>query len=121
MKQGFYGGYMGNAGALDDPVYRGEPAQMMPLPYYGGGMNIQQLAGSPGYFMPEAEIQRRFQERYKNTPEGQRLQENILRVREQLKTGTFPWQQAEGSPNSQFYMGPQSGQIPAGFDGKYVS
>jgi hypothetical protein len=49
MAQGFYGGYMGNAGALNDLVYRGEPTQMMPMPYYGGGMGIQQLAGGPSF------------------------------------------------------------------------
>jgi len=48
MSQGFYGGYMGNAGALSDLVYRGGPNQMMPLPYYGGGQGIQQLGGFPG-------------------------------------------------------------------------
>ena len=48
MAQGFYGGYMGNAGALSDLVYRGNPGQMMPMPYYGGGMNIQQLGGFVG-------------------------------------------------------------------------
>ena len=48
MAQGFYGGYMGNAGALSDLVYRGNPGQMMPMPYYGGGMGIQQLGGFPG-------------------------------------------------------------------------
>lgn len=48
MSQGFYGGYMGNAGAMDDLVYRGQPNQMMPMPYYGGGMGIEQLAGFAG-------------------------------------------------------------------------
>ena len=48
MAQGFYGGYMGNAGALSDLVYRGNPGQMMPMPYYGGGMGIQQLGGFAG-------------------------------------------------------------------------
>lgn len=48
MAQGFYGGYMGNAGALDDLVYRGQPSQMMTLPYYGGGFNVQQLANFSG-------------------------------------------------------------------------
>ena len=48
MAQGFYGGFMGNAGALDDLVYRGQQGQMMPMPYYGGGMNIQQLANFTG-------------------------------------------------------------------------
>jgi hypothetical protein len=47
MAQGFYGGIMGNARALEDLVYRGEPTQMMPMPYYGGGMGIEQLAGGP--------------------------------------------------------------------------
>lgn len=42
---GGYGvpGMPGNGG-VRDLVYRGEPSQMMPLPYYGGGMNVQQLA-----------------------------------------------------------------------------
>jgi len=35
---GLYGGYVGNVGATQDLVYRGEPTQMMPLPYYGGGL-----------------------------------------------------------------------------------
>jgi len=48
MAQGFYGGYMGNAGALSDLVYRGNPGQMMPMPYYGGGMGVQQLGGFVG-------------------------------------------------------------------------
>jgi len=107
--------------------------------YYGesnvpGAPGQTLMAGSPGYFMPEAEIQRRFQERFQSTPQGQQLQKNINRVREQLKTGTFPWQQAQGTPglapmgnsgaivdNSQFYLGPQAGQVPAGFQNKFVS
>jgi len=48
MAQGFYGNYMGNAGALSDLVYRGNPGQMMPMPYYGGGMGVQKLGGFPG-------------------------------------------------------------------------
>lgn len=106
---------------------------------YSGESNVpgapgNLMAGSPGYFMPEAEIQRRFQERYRSTPEGQKIQENMQRVREQLKTGTFPWQQAQYSPgmtpmgnagapmaNAEFYKGPQFGQIPTGFQNKIVS
>lgn len=107
--------------------------------YYGesnvpGAPGQALMAGSPGYFMPEAEIQRRFQERYQQTPEGQRLQQNIQRVREQLRTGSFPFQQAQGNSgmapmgnvgavidNAQFYMGPQAGQMPTGFQNKFVS
>jgi hypothetical protein len=48
MAQGFYGGYMGNAGALSDLVYRGNPGQMTPMPYYGGGIGVQQLGGFTG-------------------------------------------------------------------------
>lgn len=48
MAQGFYGSYLGNAGALNDLVYRGEPVQFQTLPYYGGGFNVQPLmAGNP--------------------------------------------------------------------------
>jgi hypothetical protein len=107
--------------------------------YYGesnvpGAPGQSLMAGSPGYFMPEAEIQRRFQERHQSTPQGQKLQENINRVREQLRNGTFPWQQAQGTPgmspignagafadNAQFYMGSQAGQMPVGFQNKFVS
>lgn len=48
MSQGFYGGYMGNAGAIQDLVNRGENNQFMPMPYYGGMNQIQQLAGFTG-------------------------------------------------------------------------
>lgn len=107
--------------------------------YYGesnvpGAPGQSAIAGSPGYFMPEAEIQRKFQERYQQTPQGQKLQENIQRVKEQLRTGTFPFQQAQGNSgmmpmgnagafidNAQMFMGPQLGQVPAGFQNKFVS
>ena len=65
MAQGFYGGYMGNAGALNDLVYRGEPTQMMPMPYYGGGKGIQQLAGGQGTpFFKQAGIPSTFDAKY---------------------------------------------------------
>lgn len=47
-----YGGQpvaLGNAGAFDDLVYRGGPVEVQPLPYYGGGIGVEQLAG--GNFM----------------------------------------------------------------------
>jgi hypothetical protein len=49
MSQSIYGGYLGNAGALSDLVYRGEPVDLAPMPYYGGGLGIDELAG--GNFM----------------------------------------------------------------------
>jgi hypothetical protein len=45
MAQSYYGGFFGNAGALDDLVYRGEPVAIETLPYYGGGMGVTPLAG----------------------------------------------------------------------------
>ena len=46
--------------------------------YYGGESNVpgapgNLMAGSPGYFLPEQEIQKRMQERYYQTPAGQDL------------------------------------------------
>jgi len=42
---GGYGvlGMPGNHAGVKDLVYRGEPVQLAPMPYYGGGLNIQQL------------------------------------------------------------------------------
>ena len=48
MQQGFYGGYMGNAGALSDLVYRGGPNQFTNLPYQGGQPQMQLLGGFTG-------------------------------------------------------------------------
>lgn len=40
---GGYGvpGMPGNHAGVRDLVYRGEPVQAMPMPYYGGGMNVK--------------------------------------------------------------------------------
>ena len=62
--------------------------------FYSGESNVpgapgNLLAGSPGYFPPEAEIQRRMQERYYQTPAGKTLIENTNKLREKIKQGTF--------------------------------
>lgn len=44
MNQGFYGVYMGNAGALGDLVYRGGPPQAMATPYDSSPPSLQLLA-----------------------------------------------------------------------------
>ena len=51
MSQSIQGGFLGNAGALSDLVYRGEPVGFQNLPYYGGGINIAPLGGQmqPGF------------------------------------------------------------------------
>ena len=50
MAQGFYGSYFGNAGALNNLVYRGEPVQFQTLPYYGSGFQFQTLPYYGGGF-----------------------------------------------------------------------
>lgn len=62
--------------------------------FYSGESNVpgapgNLLAGSPGYFPPEAEIQRRMQERYYQTPAGKTLIENTNKLREKIRQGNF--------------------------------
>jgi hypothetical protein len=141
MTQGFYGGYMGNAGAIDDLVYRGEPRQMMPMPYYGGGMNMQQLAGfyGPGQMStdvikanipmgqlagtPSFDINRRpgalgerSGEQLKRIYEGG-TQDNRKLNEELMRRGIMP-----GGPSLPMAMGSQMGMqsMPAGFQNKMV-
>ena len=110
MAQGFYGGYMGNAGALNDLVYRGEPVQAMPMPYYGGPVEIQPLAqGIPAFQDPrfpmtqgqfEREVEElRFNKKYQAP--GSFRQE----IKNYLKSNPLGRQVS----------------IPANFDAKYVS
>lgn len=56
---GGYGvpGMPGNGLAIKDLVYRGEPTQMTPLPYYGGGFTMQPLAGNNPLNDPRFKIQ----------------------------------------------------------------
>ena len=96
MAQGFYGGYLGNAGAFADPMimdYRPERdgyPELIPLPASAEPEGVgQTLAGSPGYFLPETEIQKRMQDRYYQTPAGQDLRERINKVREKIQQGQF--------------------------------
>ena len=106
---GLYGGYVGNVGATQDLVYRGEPTQMMPLPYYGGGFGVQPLASTPAYQDPrfpmtQDQFQReveelRFNKKYQDP--GSFRQE----IKNYLKTNP---------------LGRQA-LIPANFDAKYVS
>lgn len=110
--------------------------------YYGGESNVpgapgNLMAGSPGYFMPEAEIQKRMQQRFGETPAGQQLQQNIQRVQEKYGLGPFaPGIKGASVPagssnlpgavgnmggiaNAQFFEGPQLGQAaPQGEPGK---
>lgn len=100
--------------------------------FYAGESNVpgapgNLLAGSPGYFLPETDIQQRMQERYYQTPAGQKLRENINRVREKIKQGNFtpgfdaafvPGSSTVGAignvggiANAQFFNGPQYGQV----------
>ena len=110
MTQSFYGGFMGNAGALSDLVYRGEPAQAVTLPYYGGQVETQLLAQGipafqdPRFPMTQDQFQReveelRFNKKYQAP--GSFRQE----IKNYLKSNPLGLQAS----------------APANFDAKYVS
>lgn len=112
--QGFYGGYMGNAGALDDLVYRGGPSQMMPMPYYGGGMGIQPLAGGPSFDInPGSAGDARRKRKGLSPQDVQRLIEANPQFEQQIRDMYLPG--VQGTP---FF---KKAGIPTGFDAKYVS
>ena len=114
MTQGFYGGYMGNAGALNDLVYRGQPAQMMPLPYQGGGMYIQQLAGGPSFDInPGSAGDARRSRKGLSPQDVNRLIQANPQFEKQIREMYLPG--VQGTP---FF---KQAELPAGFDGKYVS
>lgn len=83
--------------------------------FYGGESNVpgapgNLLAGSPGYFPSDKEVQDRlFQYGLRNTPQGQRIQENIRRIQQQ-NPNVF----GAPSANSLFFQGPQLGQAAPG-------
>lgn len=110
MQQGFYGGYMGNAGALSDLVYRGDQPQFTTLPNQGTTSEIQLLSqGIPAYQDPrfpmtKEQFEREVEERRFN----KRYQAPGSFMRDVLKYNQI-------NP-----LGPGA-VIPAGFDGKYVS
>ena len=87
------------------------------------------LAGSPGYFPSDREIQNRLY-RYgmDNIPAGQEVKQ---RIEQMLKTYPLNLRSASGTGgmpatgNAGFFAGPQLGQVPQqvpfGFQNKYVS
>jgi hypothetical protein len=114
MAQGFYGGYMGNAGALNDLVYRGEPTQMMPMPYYGGGMGIQQLAGGRSFDInPGGAGDARRKRKGLSPADVDRLIQANPQFEKEIRDMYLPG--VQGTP---FFK--QAG-IPSTFDAKYVS
>lgn len=122
-----YGGQpveMGNAGAFSGLVYRGGPNEVMPLPYYGGGFGIEQLAG--GNFMggqgsainPEAFKRDARQQKIYNKGMGT----DNPNEREIFLQRTGPQLPLAGFPGSIGNMGGLMAQgLPPGFVGKQVS
>jgi hypothetical protein len=97
--------------AYSDLLYRGEPYQMLPMPYYGGEIGVQQLS--------------------QNIPVGQDpifpMDQDQFSdyVRYQLdKKKPLP-RPGAGSPGPQLpgfvNRGVRSASVPGGFDAKYVS
>jgi len=131
MAKGFYGGFLGNAGAIDDLVYRGEPVQLMPLPYQGGNMNIRELAGGipvgqdPRFPMSQEQFEQYVDERRLDKrlePYGGSILE-FIRRNPQVKGASLPGTPGNfgGVQNAQFFSGPQTGQVPPGFQNKTIS
>ena len=96
--------------SLSDLVYRGEQTEMVPLPYQGGGMNIQQLSqGIPVGQDP----------RFPMTQQQFRDEMEMMRFKNMFPNrGDF--RQYIRDYNKQNPLGRQA-ELPAGFDGKYVS
>jgi len=106
---GFYGGYMGNeagvkglmAGSPSFDINRGKGAL--------GGRSGEQL-----------------KRLYEAMPQNQQLQEELMKRGIMPGSGPrLPFAMGpQGIPpmgNPGFFMGPQMGQVPAGFQNKYVS
>ena len=112
----------------------------MTVRYYGeqnvpGAPGQALVAGSPGSRLSEDEMSKRLYEHYmQNNPAGQQIrqrgqqfQQNFNRLPMQAQ-GLSPMggMQPMGNAgmfidNAQMFMGPQLGQIPAGFQNKIVS
>lgn len=99
---------------LTDLVYRGESSQMVPMPYYGGGMGIQQLAGGPSFDInPGAAGDSRRSRKGLSPQDVERLIQANPQFEKQIRDMYLPG--VQGTP---FF---KQAEIPAGFDGKYVS
>jgi hypothetical protein len=126
---GFYGGYMGNAGAMTPG---GLTNQAFGLPQPGA-----MVAGSPGYMLDRDIIEQRMDNndmrqrglenfRIKKDPGAPAPVQNIPRGPQlfplaQNFPGIAPMGNAAGIANAGFYRGSQYGQMPTGFAGKTVS
>lgn len=94
---------------------------------YGGESNVpgapgNLMAGSPGYFPSEQDINDRlFRQGMDNTESGRQMKERIRQLQQKLPT-SFGMQGVPPMGNAGFYMGPQQGQqIPPGFHNKSIS
>jgi hypothetical protein len=95
---------------------------------YGGESNVpgapgNLMAGSPGYFMPDASIQDQlFRYGMDRTPAGQQMKERIRGAQQKFNIPGGGMQGMVPMGNAGFYMGPQyDQQMPPGFHGKTVS
>ena len=105
---GTYGVGLGNSGAIAG----------VDLPFGGGGryktIQEQNKPGAPRDYIP-----------IRTFPQNEPGREGAINVQFRQALG-FPGMQPMGNAgaffdNSQFYMGPQFGQMPAGFQNKIVS
>ena len=119
---GFYGGFMGNAGAMAPP---GASPQTFGFPQPGS-----MVAGSPSFDInrsagplgqrPGEQLKRLYEG---GTQQNQQLNEE-LRRRGLMPGPQLPMASINGQVpmgNAGFFAGPQYGQMPTGFAGKSVS
>ena len=104
------GGNLGYAGGFNDLVYRGNPGQMMPMPYQGGGLSAELLAqgipvGQDPRFPMDPKVfesfvdEQRMKNKFKNPGD-------LMRYVDQY--------------NQKYYPGGLS-EVPVGFDNKSIS
>lgn len=111
---GGYGvpGMPGNHAGIKDLVYRGEPVQFAPMPYYGGGLNIQQL--TQNIPVGEDPLFPMDQDQFSDW-----VRYNLDKKYGPLKSkpSSSPGPQLPGFLN----RGVRGAGLPTGFDAKYVS
>ncbi len=113
---GFYGGYMGNAGSLQNLLAGNPSFDINRTPGALGGRSGEQLkrlyeGGTQQNQQLNEELKRRG-----IMPGGPQLP---LALQNNMQGAAFG--NMAGVLNSQFYGGPQLGQVPAGFQNKIVS
>jgi hypothetical protein len=125
---GFYGGYMGNAGAMTPGGFTNQAfglpqpgAMVAGNPSFDINPNRQPMQPgmgpqAPNMYMPTQILDPKTRQ--------QRMEQSVPTTAVRmagLMPGMTPMGNAAGIANAEFFRGPQYGQMPVGFAGKTVS